>query len=165
LAGPQITIREAEPPDLAAVRALLVETWHDTYDALIGTEKVTEITDSWHSIENLKRQLAMPATAFFVAEQAGAIVGHAFANGQRPPSLMLSRLYVLPLSQRRGIGTLLLAAAIERYPACNVVRLEVEAGNAKGLAFYRGQGFHDVGERMEEGIGHIRMERHVDQGT
>jgi hypothetical protein len=70
-----MTIRLAEPGDLAAIRDLLVETWHDTYDALIGPAKVTEITDRWHSLENLARQLALPETSFLVAEQAGDIVG------------------------------------------------------------------------------------------
>ena len=37
-----VLIRPAAPADLPAVRALLVETWHDTYDALLGAERVTE---------------------------------------------------------------------------------------------------------------------------
>ena len=72
-----VLIRPATPDDLPAVRALLVETWHDTYDALLGAERVTEITNSWHSIENLGRQLDVPDTSFLVAEEDGAIVGHA----------------------------------------------------------------------------------------
>jgi ribosomal protein S18 acetylase RimI-like enzyme len=154
-----MTIRNGKEADLAEVRALLVETWHDTYDTLIGAEKVTDITNSWHSLENLSRQLAMPDTSFLVAEAGGTIVGHAFANAQRPPLLMLSRLYVRPSSQRQGIGAGLLATVAARHPACEVMRLEVEADNAKGIAFYRGQGFEPCGERTEEGIRHLVMER------
>ena len=33
---------------------LLVETWHATYDAIYGAERVTEITDDWHSIASLQ---------------------------------------------------------------------------------------------------------------
>jgi ribosomal protein S18 acetylase RimI-like enzyme len=156
-----ILIRLGRPADIEAVRRLLVETWHDTYDSLIGAEKVTEITNSWHSIENLSRQLTMPDTSFLVAKEDGAIVGHLFANGQRPPVLMLSRLYVLPDRQRRGIGGRIIAEAIARHSNCDVMRLEVEADNLKGVSFYRSKGFQPVDDRTEEGIAHIVMEKAI----
>jgi ribosomal protein S18 acetylase RimI-like enzyme len=153
-----IRIRPARIADLDAVRALLVETWHDTYDALIGVEKVTEITNSWHSLENLGRQLEMPDTEFLVGEADREIVGHAFLNAQRPAVLIVSRLYVRPAYQRRGIGGGLLAEAIVRHPEADFLRLVVEADNEKGLAFYRGAGFQPIGERLEQGIRHLEME-------
>jgi ribosomal protein S18 acetylase RimI-like enzyme len=159
-----ILIRVAKAADLPSVRALLVETWHDTYDALIGAAKVTEITNSWHSMENLSRQISMSDTSFLVADENGAIVGHLFANAQRPPVLALSRLYVLPIHQRRGIGGRLMAEAIARHSTCDVIRLEVEADNLKGLSFYRREAFQPVGERTEEGIAHIVMEKGIERG-
>ena len=154
-------IRLADAGDISPVRDLLVETWHDTYDPLIGAEKVTEITNSWHSIAALSRQLTMPGTSFLVAERAGAIVGHLFANAARAPVLIIARLYVPPGSQRRGVGKLLLDEAIRRYPDCDVLRLEVEADNAKGLTFYRREGFEPVGEKTVEGIRHLDMEKRL----
>ena len=153
------SIRPADEADIPGVHALLVETWHDTYDALIGAKRVTEITNSWHSPDKLKLQLAMPDTSFLVAEDGGAIVGHAFANAQRPPVLTLARLYVAPARQRRGIGKRLLDAATARHPACDQVRLVVEAENAKGIGFYEREGFSPVGETVVDGIKHRRMER------
>jgi ribosomal protein S18 acetylase RimI-like enzyme len=154
-----IDIRPAGPDDIPAVRALLLETWHDTYDPLIGAEKVTRITNSWHSSDNLMQQLSLPDTSFLVAEMQGTVVGHIYANAQKPPILTIARLYVLPDRQRRGIGKRLLHEVTTRYPTCNVVRLVVEAENAKGLAFYEREGFHPVGEAVVEGIMHLRMER------
>ena len=159
-----LRIRPAEPGDVAAVRALLVETWHDTYDRLIGPEKVTEITDSWHSSENLTQQIALADTAFLVAELDGSVVGHVYANAQKPPVLTIARLYVLPGRQRQGIGKRLLDEAVSRYPACDAVRLVVEAENAKGLAFYQREGFRSVGEAIVDGIRHYRMERRARPG-
>jgi hypothetical protein len=46
-------VRSASERDLAEVRALLVETWHATYDAIYGDERVTEITDDWPSLASL----------------------------------------------------------------------------------------------------------------
>lgn len=47
-------VRTASERDLVAIRALLVETWHATYDAIYGAAKETEITDEWHSIASLR---------------------------------------------------------------------------------------------------------------
>jgi ribosomal protein S18 acetylase RimI-like enzyme len=154
-----IDIRSARPHDIAGVRALLAETWHDTYDSLIGAYKVTEITNSWHAADKLTQQLTVPDTSFLVAEDDGAIVGHVFANAQRPPVLTVARLYVAPTRQREGIGKRMLDAVVTRHAACDVIRLVVEAENAKGIAFYEREGFQPVGEATVEGIKHLRMER------
>ncbi|TIU66551.1 MAG: GNAT family N-acetyltransferase, partial [Mesorhizobium sp.] len=57
-------VRTASERDLVAVRALLVETWHATYDAIYGAERVTAITDAWHSITSLKTRLTRPNSEF-----------------------------------------------------------------------------------------------------
>jgi ribosomal protein S18 acetylase RimI-like enzyme len=156
-----IVIRSATSDDLSAVRALLVETWHDTYDRLIGAERVTDITNSWHSVENLSRQLSVPDCSFLVAQHLSAIVGHAFADAQRPPVLFVTRLYVLPARQRSGIGKRLLDAAIARHPDAAVLRLEMKAENEKAHAFYRREGFQPVGEKVVEGLNHFEMEKRL----
>jgi hypothetical protein len=43
-------IRPAIPPDAEGTRRVLVETWHDTYDPLLGSEDGAEITGQWHSV-------------------------------------------------------------------------------------------------------------------
>ena len=68
---------------------------------------------------------------------------------------------MLPSFQRRGIGSALLDAAIARHPRAESIRLEVQADNPKGVAFYRREGFQPVGEHMEDGIPHIRMEKRL----
>jgi ribosomal protein S18 acetylase RimI-like enzyme len=159
---PTVHIRQARSDDLADVRDLLVETWHDTYDALLGAETVTRITDEWHSVESLSRQLDLPNTCFLVAQERGRIVGHVFANARELPALIIARLYVRPYCQRRGIGKALLDAAAATYPEARLIRLEVEAGNPKGIAFYRREKFRPVGESFESGLQHIRMEKKLE---
>ena len=48
-----LIIRDALAADLPAVRSLLVETWHDTYDGIYGWQRVAEITNAWHSLDAL----------------------------------------------------------------------------------------------------------------
>ncbi|HEX2146950.1 MAG TPA: GNAT family N-acetyltransferase [Pseudorhizobium sp.] len=155
-------VRPAQRDDLADVRDLLVETWHDSYDALLGPETVTKITGEWHSIEALSRQLDLPDTAFLVAEAKGRILGHVFANARELPVLVIARLYVRPSWQRRGIGKSLLDAAAAIGPEIRRIRLDVEAENRKGMSFYRREGFRPAGEVLQAGIRHIRMEKHLD---
>ena len=154
-----VLIRPATAADLKQVREILVETWHGTYDALIGHDRVAEITGQWHAPELLAKQLQSPGVSFLVAAHESELVGHAFANSPQPPIVMLLRLYVLPRWQRRGVGSLLLDAVIRAYPGATALRLSVEADNLKGVSFYRGRGFELRGEQVEEGVKVLRMEK------
>ena len=40
-------VRTASKRDLPAISRLLGETWHATYDAIYGAERVGEITGEW----------------------------------------------------------------------------------------------------------------------
>lgn len=154
----ELTIRAATAGDLSEVRCLLTATWHDTYDALLGVERVAATTRSWHAPEVLAKQAALPDASFLVAFRNGVLAGHAFAREQGEGDLLLSRLYVLPAHQRRGVGDALLAAVIERHPGTARVELVVEVRNTKGLAFYGRHGFVVVGRIEEEGSSALSMQ-------
>jgi ribosomal protein S18 acetylase RimI-like enzyme len=145
-----VFVRTAGERDLVAVRALLVETWHATYDAIYGAAKVTEITDEWHSIASLKARLTKPVSEFLVADDGKRIGGVAFAESVDGGKLVvLKQLYVLPSLQGRGIGGMLLDEIIESFPEARAIRLEVEEQNTRAVAFYEANGFvrsDDVGE-------------------
>ena len=118
-------IRPAVPGDAEATRRVLVETWHDTYDLLLGPAKVAEITGQWHAVEVLAGQIGALNALFLVAEHGSQLIGHAFAREPQPDVLLLSRLYVLPAWQRQGVGARLLGAVVERHPGAAVMRLNV----------------------------------------
>lgn len=152
-------VRPATPGDAAAVRALLVETWHAAYDALLGAEEVTAITDRWHAVSVLTRQIEDPGQRFLVVERNGAILGHAAASMGGDDDLRLSRLYVLPVWQGKGVGRDLLQAAIAGWPVAACVTLEVESRNKRAIRFYERQGFSVSGERIEDGRTTLSMRR------
>lgn len=139
-------VRTAGDRDLAAVRALLVETWHATYDDIYGAERVTEITNEWHSIASLMARLVKPSSEFLVADDGKRIGGMAFAEAVDGGGVvMLRQLYVLPSLQGRGIGGMLLDEIIESFPEAHRIRLEVEEKNARAVAFYQANGFIQAG--------------------
>ena len=140
-----VVVRRARKGEEAAVNRLLVETWHDTYDAILGRDRVADITARWHAPERLAGQIGLEGAAFLVAEADGGIVGHAFARMDREGTLHLFRLYVRPARQRAGIGGLLLDAVTGLFPEAAAIRLEVEDANDKGRRFYEAHGFSVVG--------------------
>lgn len=160
-------IRTAGARDLEAIRELLVETWHDTYDAIYGRERVTEITDDWHSIAALKARVDKPNSEFVVADDGTRICGMAFASlRDEGKTVMLHQLYVRPSEQGKGVGGLLLDEVEGAFPDAATVRLEVEEANAGAVAFYLAQGFSQVGRtahcgKKESGIPALVYERPI----
>ncbi|WP_370154287.1 N-acetyltransferase family protein [Ferrovibrio sp.] len=155
-----VRIRDAVQEDIPAVSRLLAETWHDTYDVLLGAARVAEITRRWHALDVLAAQLGVRGTAFLVAETEDTLAGHGLAMW-RDGHLHLARLYVAPKCQRRGVGRQLLAALADRFPGATGIRLEVEKGNVKGVGFYRQAGFTATGESVDDGAVILAMEKRL----
>ena len=158
-------IRSTAATDISAVRALLEETWHATYDALLGREKVTDISRRWHAEEVLAAEIGRAGQVFLVAEVDGQIAGTASAKIGDAADLELNRLYILPHFQGRGLGTALLNAVIAAFPAARAIHLEVEPNNAPAIAFYACAGFAEVargnacGGDAAAGVAHLVMRK------
>jgi ribosomal protein S18 acetylase RimI-like enzyme len=145
-------IRTAGDRDLEAIRSLLVDTWHATYDSLYGVDRVTAITDEWHSRGALRARLDRPGSEFIVADTGEKIVGMAFATLQdEGKTILLHQIYVRPDMQGRGIGGLLLDEIEDAFPGAERLRLEVDPANSRAVAFYLGQAFEKVGATADCG--------------
>ncbi len=139
-----VFVRTATKRDLPAIRALLVEAWHTTYDAILGLEAVNEITENWHSIEALERRLSVPASEFIVADDGEIFHGMAFAN-QAEKTVHLHQLYILPTSKGRGIGTELMQEIFFCFDSAETISLEVHPENTGAIGFYKAGGFAQIG--------------------
>lgn len=152
-------IRTASEGDLAAIRDLLAETWHATYDPIFGRERVAAITGEWHSLAALRRRLDHPGSEFIVADDGRALAGTGFAVASDDGKLLtIHQLYVRPAMQRHGIGGLLLDELLNAFPDAEIARLEVAKGHEPAIAFYRSFGFEISGEN-EGDPPHLVMER------
>jgi ribosomal protein S18 acetylase RimI-like enzyme len=157
-------VRTASERDLPAVQKLLRETWHATYDAIYGVERVNEIKRDWHSLESLKSRLSKPHSEFVLFEGEEGIIGMAFASQSDPGFVTLYQLYVHPDAQRRGVGSLLVDEIIAAFPDAKSLRLEVEPENTSSVAFYAAKGFAQVGRaencgKDQSGIPALILER------
>lgn len=148
-------IRTVDPDDIPAIRELLQRTWHDTYDAIYGKEKVASLTESWHSEAALRKRLNRPYSEFVIADDGENILGMAYAamgDGGDDRTAFLHQLYVNPEVQGRGAGTALLIEMESAFPAAAKMRLEVEEANEKAIAFYDRQGYRQVGRNENCGV-------------
>jgi len=141
-------VRTASERDLPKVSALLAETWHATYDALYGPDKVSEITARWHSVPALKARLERKDSEFVVADNGGELAGMGYVamSKDRPKTALLHQLYVLPRHQRQGIGRDMFAELETCFPDADAMLLEVDPRNDAAVAFYLAHGFVKVGE-------------------
>ncbi|MCL4275537.1 MAG: GNAT family N-acetyltransferase [Anaerolineales bacterium] len=157
------TIERAKVNEVDLIKEVLSETWVATYADHLSRATIEQVTTHWHDPKVLRSQIEKPGDYFAVAKDDGTIIGLVTLMALNRDELYLSRLYVRPAYQGKGVGTRLLNAAIASYPDASVVRLGVEQQNAKGHSYWRSQKFVDIGTNVEQ-IGHdsitvITMER------
>lgn len=140
-------VRTASERDVDALRGLLAETFHATYDGFYGPEKVQQLIDAWHSLPALKARVEKKGGEFLVADDGRRLGGMAYAAMSKTmtKTAMLHQLYVRPSCQRMGIGRDLFAELETCFPDAEIMRLEVEPRNAAAIAFYEAHGFVEVG--------------------
>lgn len=160
-----ITIAEAAVGDIPLIRRVLATTWRATYRSFLSDDAIDQVTSQWHSPEVLRREIDQSSTYVGIARSNEEGVVAMITAHETDRLLFVSRLYVLPSLQRRGIGRLLLDASYAQFPRTRVVRLEVEEQNPHGRAFYRRLGFSEVERKSENVFGSllqsIVMERDI----
>lgn len=159
-----VTIRSCRLADIPAVRRVLRETWHATYDDLLGVDKVREISAAWHSAGQLTRQVGRPGSLFLVTDCADDIVATSFAHDTGQGTAEIGRLYVRPSRQNAGIGAGLLEATLAGFANVSGFHLEVEPRNIAAIRFYQRHGFRIIAAGTDSGgngsgLAHLRMER------
>lgn len=146
-------IRTASERDLVKVRALLVETWHATYDPLYGAEKIDELIEMFLTPASLKQRLEQKDSEFVVADDGKQLggMGYASLSKDTAKTAILHMLYVHPSVQRQGIGRDIFAELETCFPDANRMRLDVEPENTVAIDFYKGLGFDEVGRNENAG--------------
>ncbi|MES5096949.1 GNAT family N-acetyltransferase [Agrobacterium sp. BA1120] len=158
-------IRTASERDIEPVRALLARTWHATYDAIYGADRVAQLISDWHAPKAMKERVEKKGGEFLVADDGRRIAGMGFAamSTKMAKTALLHQLYVDPQFQRQGVGRDIFAELETCFPDAEIMRLEVEPKNTVAIAFYEGVGFAEVDrvERMAgvEGLPGIVMEK------
>ncbi|WP_404434485.1 GNAT family N-acetyltransferase [Microbacterium lacus] len=160
-------IREPSPADAAAIAALNVSTWRETYshllpDGFFSPEFAQNRRDMWnHVLAN-----PHPERTVRVAEVDGELVGFGFAGPSfgaegevLPRDRHLYSLYVSGSQHGTGVGQALFDAVLHDEPAM----LWVATENPRAIAFYERNGFAFDGREQVDplapGIVEARMIR------
>lgn len=155
-------MRDAVPSDAAALGALHVACWHETYTGLLPDEMLAGLSVE-RRVEMWCRILGNPSasgnTVVFVVHQHGRIVGFGSGGPQRDGALLdsgydgeIGAIYVARSHQRQGIGHLLMAAMarsmLDREVAA--ASLWVLRENLAARSFYESLDGEIVGQKRED---------------
>ncbi len=142
-------VRKAEPSDAAALVALA--------EAVGGeAERWILATDSWRTVSDERRYLKSvfrhPDAAVFVAEDNGRVLARmSLSRDSHPASRHVADLGLMVEAdhRRRGIGTLLLDAAVGWARVSGITKLELHVfpWNDPALRLYESFGFEREGYR------------------
>lgn len=130
-----MTVRLAEPEDVEVIAALELEAFPD---------------DAW-TVDYLQVAIGgkMPTVRILVADgERDTVVGHALVSVVYEIA-ELQRIAIAEEHRRRGIGRLLLTAAIDlsRQEGAERLLLEVREDNAGAIEFYDQAGFVEIDRR------------------
>jgi ribosomal protein S18 acetylase RimI-like enzyme len=159
-----VELRDATPADACAIATVLVQSWRAAYRGLLPDDVLADLSVSDRERFWSDTLTARPVhTRIVVAAIGDAIVGFAATgpplvpDDRADPTLGdLYALYLDPDVWRRGIGTQLHAAALDRLRSCGFTHagLWVLDTNERALRFYNRHGWTDTGRtQVDRGPG------------
>lgn len=157
-------IRRARLEDAGALAALSITVWVDTYASRGLPRAWADYLATAYTKEGMEAALVDSARALWVAEAEDGLAAFAEMNyASGTPQLGDSRqaevvhLYVLGRFSRHGLGRALLRACADEAATrgVEVLWLSAYAENAGALAFYRAQGWREIGSTFFE-LGGVR---------
>jgi diamine N-acetyltransferase len=163
-----ILIKTASVNDISAIREITRKIWPVTYGEILSQEQLEYMMDLIYSDNSLLLQIQNNHQFFIVSEGLTNLGFASFEHHYLNKSVTkLHKLYLLPESQGRGIGKLLIEsiAVLAKENQSEIISLNVNRFN-KAYAFYKKMGFEIVAEEdLEIGNGYLmedyKMEKKV----
>ncbi len=130
--------------NIPAILALANDTWYHTYSTIISMEQIEFMLNLFYNKELITTQLSNPTHTFLIALENKQLLGysHCYYEDQK---LKLSKLYISPLAQGKGIGKQLLESIESdmKRQGINTLVLNVNRNNP-ALYFYQKMGFEII---------------------
>lgn len=141
-------IRKAGLEDFDIIHDLALKTWYNTYDKILSAEQLTYMLDMMYSRAAITEQIAIKGHHFLLLSEDDKYFGFAsYELNYLSGTTKLHKLYVLPETQGKGAGRLLMSK-IEAAAASNnneKVSLNVNRYNP-AINFYLKNGYTKAGE-------------------
>ena len=136
-------IRPATEADIPLLRDLAQRIWRECYPGIITPEQIEFMLGWMYSEEEIHRQLTA-GIPWEIAMLDGTPVGYVSWELDDDDSVKISKLYVLPQHQRRGLGARMLDHICECAHAlgAHAIWLQVNKRNESAISAYLKAGFH-----------------------
>ena len=151
---PSWTIREAGADDASALALIGAATFLETFAGILEGEAIISHCAAQHNDTAYRAFLTRGARAWLAEAQPGgapigfALVGKPDLAAASEGDIELKRIYSLSRFHGTGLGAALMKHALEAARGHRRLLLGVYARNERALAFYRKQGFADLGTRQ-----------------
>ena len=152
---PDPILRRATLADAKSLAAIGAATFAETFAQLYPTQDLEAFLATAYGVDATRADLADPAKACWLVEDAGRFVGHALAGPcalphpeVTPDCLELKRLYLLKTHQNGGTGAALFRLTLDWMEAHGHrdLWIGVWSENLGAQRFYARAGFEKVGE-------------------
>lgn len=133
--------------DVRTVAAIGDRTWREAYDGIVDPGQIDYMLRRFQSFEAVREQIDAKGYTYILALSDGEPVGYCgFVRDDR--GMFLSKIYVLPDCQGRGVASGLMARVEEAALAVGAdrVHLTVNRENSRAVEVYRHLGFEVYGE-------------------
>ncbi|ADB37376.1 GNAT family N-acetyltransferase [Spirosoma linguale] len=156
-----ITITPATEHDLPIIRAIAYQTWPSTFGEILSAEQIEYMLGMMYSMDALKTQVNEKNHVFLLAQESDSQTYLGFTSyefdykGQSKSKI--HKIYLLPASQGKGVGKLLINKVAELASAHgnDTLSLNVNKYN-KAVQFYERMGFVVVNsEQIDIGNGFL----------
>lgn len=138
-----IVLRKAVPIDIPIISDLAEQIWPRTYSSYISEEQLRYMLDKMYNREVLSGQLADGHTFLIASEQGNSLGFAGFSEiDKATKTYKLHKLYVLPDTHRKGLGSLLIKEVIRlaSEDGGKFLQLNVNRNNS-AKDFYLKKGF------------------------
>ncbi|WP_291099832.1 MULTISPECIES: GNAT family N-acetyltransferase [unclassified Flavobacterium] len=154
-----ITISEATVADFKTIREIDYTTWPVTYGEILSKAQLDYMLEKMYSDATLIDNVANKGHHFILANEDAVCLGFAsYEHHYLDKNVTrLHKLYLLPESQGKGMGKLLLDSIVvlAKENHSETISLNVNRFN-KAFAFYKKMGFEIVAEEnIEIGNGYL----------
>ncbi len=152
----QPNLRRGIPADAPRVASFGARAFQAAYGPDNTPEDMALYLEQAFAVGVIRAELDDPDCTFLLAEDGGRLVGYAMLRAGPAPGAVdaedpveLVRIYAAPSRIGTGIGSALMAAALELAAAGahRVIWLGVWGRNLRAIAFYERWGFVRVGEK------------------
>ncbi|OJW79336.1 MAG: GNAT family N-acetyltransferase [Spirosoma sp. 48-14] len=156
-----MTITQATEHDLPTIQDIAHRTWPNTFGEILSPDQISYMLDMMYSLEALKSQVNDKQHVFLLAKEdtTQEFLGYSSyeLNYKGQPLTKIHKIYLLPASQGKGVGRLLIDAVAEVAKANNNDRLGLNVNRYnKAIQFYERVGFSIVGnEDIDIGDGFL----------